>query len=96
MFYCNILICFVFGCCLSENMINYKLLSNSPITKYCPDDLRNIYRIYEKHPEMSNIAICCGIRISHNFILTEQHCLERFNPKYITVYTCKNFISLVL
>lgn len=85
MFYCNMLIFFSFKYCASENMSNYKLLSNTPITTYCPDDLKNIYKIFEKHPVMKNIAMCCGTRISHNFLLSEQACFEQYDAKYITV-----------
>lgn len=96
MFYCNLLICFIFGYCFSENMSNYKLLSNTPMIKHCSDDLENIYRIYEKHPDTKNIAMCCGTRISRYFILTEQNCLKQPDTKYITVHTYTNFTLLVL
>lgn len=69
-----------------------KLLSNTPITKFCPQDLRNIYKIYEKHPDLPEITMCCATRISNNFMLTEKVCLKKFNPKYVTVNTLRIFI----
>jgi len=86
-FYYCILFSYLFSYCVSENMSNYKLLSNSPITEFCPQDLKNIYKIYEKHPELKEITTCCGTRISNKFMLTEKVCLKKSNPKYITVNT---------
>lgn len=92
MLYCNITLCF-FGYCISENMSNYTLLSNTPITKYCPDDLKYIYKIYEKHPNLPEITMCCATRISFKFMLTEKICLKKLDPKYITVNILKWFMS---
>lgn len=85
MIYYNALFWIFFGFCVSENMSNYKLLSKTPITKYCPNDLKNIYKIFEKHPDMPVITMCCAIRISYKFMLTEKACLKKFNPIYVTV-----------
>lgn len=82
----NIIIFYYFiRICVSESMSNHQLLSNTPITKYCPQDLNNIYRIYEKHPDLPVITMCCATRISPKFMLTEKACLKKFNPIYITV-----------
>lgn len=83
--FCYILLfnCFVFSAL--ENMSDYQLLSNTPISKYCPDEFKNIYKIYEKHPDLPEITKCCAIRISNNFILTEKVCLKKFNPIFVTV-----------
>lgn len=90
MFYYSImLICYNFSYCTSENMSSYKLLSNTPTTKYCPLDLKNIYRIYEKHPDQSEISICCASRISNRFMLTEKVCVKKFDPQFIKVNTFK-------
>lgn len=85
MFYYTILLYNFFGYCLSESISSYKLLSNTPITTYCPQDLKNIYKIYEKHPELQKITTCCATRISHTFMLTEKACVKKFDSKYITV-----------
>lgn len=82
-FYILIFNCFVFSAL--ENMSDYKLLSNTPISKYCPQELKNIYKIYEKHPDLLEITKCCGTRISNNFILTEKVCLKKFNSIFVTV-----------
>lgn len=66
-------------------MSDYKLLSNTPISKYCPHEFKNIYKIYEKHPDLPEITKCCATRISNNFILTEKVCLKKFNPIFVTV-----------
>lgn len=87
MFCINLVLFYIFGYCASQNMSNYKLLSNTPITTYCPEDLKHLYRIYEKHPDLSEISICCATRISSEFMMTEQVCIKKYNPKYITVST---------
>jgi hypothetical protein len=69
------------------NLFYKKLLSNTPITTFCPQDLKNIYKIYEKHPDLPEIIMCCATRISNNFMLTEKVCLRKFNAKYVTVNT---------
>lgn len=85
--YYNLLFVDFFRYCISKNInkSHNKLLSNTPITKFCPQDLRNIYRVYEKHPDLPEISMCCATRISNNFMLTEKVCLKKFNPKYVTV-----------
>ncbi|CAI6363230.1 unnamed protein product [Macrosiphum euphorbiae] len=94
MFYYSImLICYNFSYCTSENMSSYKLLSNTPTTKYCPLDLKNIYRIYEKHPDQSEISICCASRISNRFMLTEKVCVKKFDPQFIKVQSCNKIIK---
>lgn len=91
MFY-YILFWFLFGWCLSEKMIDYALLSNTPITKFCPNDLKHIYKIYEKHPDMPEITMCCATRITNKFMLTEKVCFKKFIPKYITVNIFLKFV----
>lgn len=85
MFYYSILLGYLLGYCQTENMNSYKLLSSTPITKFCPNETYNIYKIYEKHPDLIDITMCCATRISNRFMLTEKVCLKKFNPKYITV-----------
>lgn len=94
MLYTNVILCF-FGYCMSENMSSYKLLSNTPITKYCPDDSQHIYKIYEKHPSLPEITMCCATRISYKFMLTEKICLKKMDPKYITVNILKYLYYLL-
>jgi len=90
MFYSSIILfCFNLSYCISENMRIHKLLSNTPTTKYCPLDLQNIYRIYEKHPDLPEMSICCASRISNRFMLTEKVCIKKFNPQFIKVNAFK-------
>lgn len=97
MFHFNVILVILYfsGYCVSENMNRYKLLSNTPITKYCPDDAQHIYKIYEKHPSLPEIIICCATRISYKFMLTEKICLKKMDPKYITVNIFKCFYCIL-
>lgn len=94
--YNNVFFWVIFGCCSSEKMSDYALLSNTPITKFCPNDLKNIYKIYEKHPDMPEMTMCCATRITHKFMLTEKSCFKKFIPKYITVNTLKKKLYSLL